>query len=243
MRHTHAKSMAQYAQDAMETEKPWERWEHKSQGRKSFHRCIDYLLDWNPRTEYRRIKPKTEKQWKWVVIPYPLTNEPWITSEHRTEAFMNKRYSEGVGIVTCQRIDSTMIEKVIRPEPKPDANTKRELTSLLTALKDKYNLTEWVIEDDTAAMVTQLNNWAVGVTGWSADAEPKPDWISVEDRLPDNGEPVIGFEPHCLENRDKGIGVIDADYDLAKNNMKSDGTYWVTHWMPLPEPPKIRSKS
>ena len=32
MKHVHAELMMQYAQDAMETDKPWERWEWKSKG-------------------------------------------------------------------------------------------------------------------------------------------------------------------------------------------------------------------
>ena len=59
-----------------------------------------------------------------------------------------------------------------------------------------------------------------------------PAWISVKDELPAIGEPVLVFD--------------DAS-DMMFGFMSSDG-YWletgselpcnVTHWMPLPEPPK-----
>lgn len=52
-------------------------------------------------------------------------------------------------------------------------------------------------------------------------------WIPVTERLPGIGERVITYR--------KGYGV--------KENFRSgDGTWWsgfkITHWMPLPEPPK-----
>ena len=65
-------------------------------------------------------------------------------------------------------------------------------------------------------------------------------WISVEDRLPEKGECVLTFEPHCIDNPDKGIccSVVGSGF----TDKKSNGTPWVTHWMPLPEPPKEKEK-
>lgn len=63
------------------------------------------------------------------------------------------------------------------------------------------------------------------------------EWISVEDRLPE-AMPVIIYEPHCRGNEDKGICVT---YETTKEELlerKSDGSLWITHWMPLPDPPK-----
>ena len=51
------------------------------------------------------------------------------------------------------------------------------------------------------------------------------EWISVEDRLPDIGIEVLVY------SEDDGICVDYYDGD-------SFGYYDVTHWMPLPEPPK-----
>jgi hypothetical protein len=56
MKHKHAELMAQYAQDALETDRPWERWEY----------CDEFDSSWEPLTtnpkwftdfQYRR-KPK-----------------------------------------------------------------------------------------------------------------------------------------------------------------------------------------
>ena len=60
-------------------------------------------------------------------------------------------------------------------------------------------------------------------------------WISVEDRLPEAGQHVLIFEPHCLSNPDRGIGDGFCDGDFL--DKKPNGSYWITHWMPLPEPP------
>lgn len=58
------------------------------------------------------------------------------------------------------------------------------------------------------------------------------EWISVEEEMPDDGVWVIGY----------------VDGDMAetvswneRNEMFENGFEWiekVTHWMPLPEPPK-----
>jgi hypothetical protein len=61
------------------------------------------------------------------------------------------------------------------------------------------------------------------------------EWISVEDRLPDNAKPVIVHG---------GCGHYSRKYEQWFTNMERDnfGEYrpilWtVTHWMPLPGPP------
>lgn len=54
------------------------------------------------------------------------------------------------------------------------------------------------------------------------------EWISVNDRLPEIGKPVLGFEG---DNR-MTVWVINSheEYPLFSE--------YVTHWMSLPEPPK-----
>ena len=67
-------------------------------------------------------------------------------------------------------------------------------------------------------------------------AELENPWISVEDRLPDEIQSVLSFA-----SRD---GVFQSDYRAG--NFKKSLVVWehlnVTHWMPLPEPPKEQVK-
>lgn len=71
----------------------------------------------------------------------------------------------------------------------------------------------------------------------------KPDgWISVNDRLPREGEEVLVFG--CLLNAPKLLGVrhrVLGDQDW-KYTWQGDGYIfnqdYVTHWMPLPKAPK-----
>lgn len=101
--------------------------------------------------------------------------------------------------------------------------------------------------------------------------EAAPGWISVEDRLPDSGTPVLAYylnrlgmsrrvraelvARHTVEASDDAWGD-GADYDEATDTYYSPAGWYecvdnwdelaylfinegaVTHWMPLPAPPK-----
>lgn len=76
------------------------------------------------------------------------------------------------------------------------------------------------------------------------DAE-KTSWISVKDRMPESGEEVIVF---AIGKYDGFIG--DTVYAMSMILDRPSGKSWavpwqyfdvdyeITHWMPLPEPPK-----
>ena len=88
----------------------------------------------------------------------------------------------------------------------------------------------------------------------AADVAPKSEWISVEDRLPEDDLPK--------EHKKKTIKVIVAikakngitirtqerflDYTYSNGGERKSYWHWrfshgeVTHWMPLPEPPKMK---
>lgn len=58
MKHPHAELMMEYAKDAMETERPWERWEFKICGDIQWTSFLDRGPNWTESHQYRR-KPKT----------------------------------------------------------------------------------------------------------------------------------------------------------------------------------------
>lgn len=79
----------------------------------------------------------------------------------------------------------------------------------------------------------------LGVSVLTRETERLPDcWVSVKDRLPERNEKVLaivrlpGEEEYIGENKYKGplVGTKRKVWDIH-------GDY-VTHWMPLPEPPK-----
>ena len=108
-------------------------------------------------------------------------------------------------------------------------DTKEKLVELL----DRFVYDDWYGNDDIAEILI-LN----GVTVQK--------WISVKDRLPDNKEydwvlaQVVennGFMhiPTVMEYRQSKNDWFEETYGwLSEHN----GLFTVTHWMPLPEPPK-----
>lgn len=60
-----------------------------------------------------------------------------------------------------------------------------------------------------------------------------PEWISVKDRLPDSEMDILVYE--------KNIGPYGMSMSVISYDPKMFDPYWnnVTHWMPLPEPPKM----
>lgn len=73
--HKHAHLMAQYAQDALETETPWTRWQVlRLDAGGQWVDCF-ISIGWDVRAEYRR-KPKTLTYT--VTIPEPLREAPEV---------------------------------------------------------------------------------------------------------------------------------------------------------------------
>lgn len=65
------------------------------------------------------------------------------------------------------------------------------------------------------------------------DAVPVPQWISVKDRMPEDNDRVIAFRPYEAEVSAYRYSVM---WGWAlKTSVSHRG---ITHWMPLPEPPK-----
>ena len=57
------------------------------------------------------------------------------------------------------------------------------------------------------------------------------EWISAEERLPDNGETVLTVD-------NEGYMIVASWYELGGWFLPVCRANPVTHWMPLPEPPK-----
>lgn len=64
----------------------------------------------------------------------------------------------------------------------------------------------------------------------------QPRWISVKERLPENGQKVI-----ATFKNEGGVIVDQARYSNGEFDFASWAYVWhenITHWMPMPEPPK-----
>ena len=75
--HKHAALMLQYAKDAMETDKPWERWEWRDiyhDGDDTPWKQLSFHPVWHVDSEFRR-KPQTIKIGKWE-FPKPISSPP-----------------------------------------------------------------------------------------------------------------------------------------------------------------------
>ena len=66
-------------------------------------------------------------------------------------------------------------------------------------------------------------------------------WISVEERLPDNEKPVLAYYGFYREDDDLGARFVGTltyfGYDPEPHWQHESTGLFVTHWMPLPEPP------
>lgn len=65
------------------------------------------------------------------------------------------------------------------------------------------------------------------------EAEPK--WISVKERLPEDDEHYLVW---CSDNNSCELALYFGDGEWLTEDLENI-TRVVTHWMPLPEPPKM----
>lgn len=74
----------------------------------------------------------------------------------------------------------------------------------------------------------------INLTGWLAEEHAKHQWIPVTERLPENEE-VLCINDYSFYM----VGWLHCD-DVGNYICESDSEnmFDVTHWMPLPEPPK-----
>lgn len=79
----------------------------------------------------------------------------------------------------------------------------------------------------------------------SADVQPVNQWISVDDRLPSIDERVFVYIPRPDDHYNIEMAYIsegDDDYPYwvlrDKSQFYSTRFHYISHWQPLPEPPK-----
>lgn len=64
-------------------------------------------------------------------------------------------------------------------------------------------------------------------------------WINVKERLPDNGSIVDIYVTFPNSGHDEGLRIPDVVFNDGEFKREIDEHYHnVTHWMPLPKPPK-----
>ena len=62
------------------------------------------------------------------------------------------------------------------------------------------------------------------------------EWISVKDRLPEEKANCIVYYKHAFCEDENHVGICVCFYDGDEFQM--DSLHEVTHWMPIPKPPK-----
>lgn len=77
----------------------------------------------------------------------------------------------------------------------------------------------------------------------TTDVVPKNEWISVKDRLPEKDGMYLIFSPYT----NKEGGIVYCNRFLTKGNPifppnSFESISKVTHWMPLPEAPKMKGE-
>lgn len=121
----------------------------------------------------------------------------------------------------------------IKARRKAAGMTQIELANKCGCYYDSQPVREW--EHGRVPKLETLERIADGLSCYVSELLPsyyfppkKDGWISVKDRLPEKDEYVL-----CFCNIGDGFQAI---FHYGKER-KFDGTA-VTHWMPLPEPPK-----
>ena len=73
----------------------------------------------------------------------------------------------------------------------------------------------------------------------AANVRPVPDWIPIEEQLPEAFESVLLYDPQLRQEQKVVEGYISSSKDMSFYSVDSGhGRVFPTHWMPMPEPPK-----
>ena len=71
--------------------------------------------------------------------------------------------------------------------------------------------------------------------GYEKGQQDAVKWISVKDRLPERGSDILAYQDHLGNKR-----IVPANFDFDKwfDCCLCVNVEGITHWMPLPQPPK-----
>ena len=130
-------------------------------------------------------------------------------------------------------------DKVIDPAPIIKALAERCLEAKgleCTILGDVIDMLR------SAPAVHNAPYWATEAAYKNGYADGKPQWIPVSERLPEKGDNVLGFiegltgtlTPYVEVYTYIGDGKWEDSYEIWNYG----DLVGITHWMPLPEPPK-----
>jgi hypothetical protein len=76
------------------------------------------------------------------------------------------------------------------------------------------------------------------------ESQMSGEWISMDERLPEDGEDaLIVMPPDDEGDREVEMAEWHAEAKVWKQlsgMLLAVPGYWVTHWMPLPEPPEVK---
>ncbi len=91
------------------------------------------------------------------------------------------------------------------------------------------------VRDRNDAKWTVCADWSCEMRSWRADSMSK--WISVKERLPTSSAKYIA----CVRDRNDAKWTVCADWSCEMRSWFGEFgeiKNKVTHWMPLPDPPK-----
>ena len=95
------------------------------------------------------------------------------------------------------------------------------------------------------ARATDNETLAEDIYNWVGKGEPVQEWISVDDKLPPYNHNVLVYRPNMameilVDNYSGYYGEDDAEWHegWAKYGKDIHNNPLITHWMPLPQPPK-----
>lgn len=105
---------------------------------------------------------------------------------------------------------------------------------------------------DALAYINQLEGQLRDATKMTTSTEPVPKWISVEDRLPERNTRVLVYAQEKEDGFEGKYVITIASYTDNLFGYDISGwvepwqyffaSYEITHWMPLPEPPREGTK-